>query len=113
PGAPARIDPRGRRTLPTPSQLLTHIVRYNWPHGGALSLRDLARRHGRLEVEFDRRLLDLDHHGSGVDRHTFVVQYGNIEQNLEFLPSPDDRPPRVEDGCRAVFIIDPHFIRRR
>jgi hypothetical protein len=103
------IDLLGRRYLPTPPELLTHIVDINWPHGGEISLEQLNNdMYRRLEVRFDRKLLPADGDSTGVSPFTFVVQYGGIQQSLEFLPSETD--PAVEDDCVAVFTIDPDYV---
>jgi hypothetical protein len=105
------IDLRGRRELPPPGEYLTHVVGTNWPHGGELSLAELEDRDGRLEVRFDRRLLEADREATGISEHTFVVQYVNVQRDLEFLPPDPSRPPCVsDDGCTAVFTIDPNVL---
>jgi hypothetical protein len=101
------IDLDGRRKLPTPSDLLTHVAGINWPHGGELTLSELRDRGGRLEVRFDRKLRPADGDATGINEHTFMVQYGGIQQELEFLASNDEEGPVLEDDCRAVFTIDP------
>jgi hypothetical protein len=56
------IDMFSRKELPPSPDQLTHIMGYNWPHGGMLYLSDLAKakedggKGGRLEVYFDRKL---------------------------------------------------------
>ncbi len=108
------IDKRGRRHLPTPPDYLTHIVYINWPHGREVSLSHLRNdMHGRLEVRFDRKLLAAEGDATGINGHTFVVQYGGIQQDIEFLPFDGDHPPTVEDECRAVFAIDPDYLGRK
>jgi hypothetical protein len=109
------LDLSGRRLLPPPADYLTHIVGYNWPHGGELSLDDLVDRDGRLEVRFDRRLAEPIDEALGVSEFTFVVQYGNVQRDLEFLPFDPDRPPGLDedDPCVAVFRIDPDYYQPR
>jgi hypothetical protein len=113
PNAGLHVDTRGRRTLPTPPALLTHVVDINWPHGGELTLGELAAKKRRLEVRFDRRLLPPEGDVTGINEYTFVVQYGGIERNLEFLPPDPEAPPTVEQYCTAVFTIDPSYIARK
>jgi hypothetical protein len=84
---------------------LTKISRINWPHGGELELDELIERRGRLEVDFDRPLLEADSDARGINQFTFRVQYGGLERNLEFLPSPEDSPA-LEDRTKAVFTIE-------
>ncbi|HYH84231.1 MAG TPA: hypothetical protein VEX60_02045 [Pyrinomonadaceae bacterium] len=112
PSAGFRIRRRGRRYLPTPPDLLTHVVHVNWPHGGEVTLEELNERMGgRLEVLFDRKLREADGDATGVSPLTFVVEYGGIQRDVEFLPYDADSPPALEDDCRAVFTIDPDYIR--
>jgi hypothetical protein len=105
------IDLRGRRHLPTPPEFLTHIADVNWPHGGEVSLRELNHEwHRRLTVRFDRKLLPSDGDKTGINPFTFVVQYGGVQHDLEFLPSDED--PTLEGDCLAVFTIDRDYFRR-
>jgi hypothetical protein len=107
-----KIDTRGRRRLPPPPHLLTHVVSTNWKHGDEISLRRLREEmNGRLEITFDRKLLEGDG-ASGVNALTFVVQYGGIQHDIEFLPYDRRCPPALEDECRAVFTIDHNYIDR-
>lgn len=107
------IERRGRRYLPTPPELLTHIVDVNWPHGGELTLDQLNNDlKGKLVVTFDRRLLPADGDATGINPFTFTVQYGGIQRNLEFLPYAEGDEPRLSDDCHAVFTIDPDYINR-
>jgi hypothetical protein len=106
------IDLLGRRYLPTPPELLTHIVNINWPHGGEVSLDELyGDMDRRLEVRFDRKLLPPEGYRTGINPFTFVVQYGGIQHDIEFLGSEND--PAVEDDCLAVFTIDRDYFNRR
>jgi hypothetical protein len=105
------IDLSGRRYLPTPPELLTHIVDINWPHGGEVTLAQLNdEMGGRLEVSFDRKLQPAEGEATGVNPFTFIVQYGGVQQDLEFLPYAEDGRPDLEDDCRAVYHIDPDYI---
>lgn len=117
PGGGYRLDLDGRRTQPPPPALLTHITRINWPHGGSISLTqlgdDLA---GELRIGFDRPLRAIDAcDARGVNAFTFAVQYATgPTETLEFLPYPDDTPPRLtDDRCTAVFTIDPDYLNSR
>ena len=103
-GGPIHISDLLAGRLPA-AGYLTKISRINWPHGGELELGELAARHGRLEVDFDRPLREADGDASGINQFTFRVQYGGIEQNLEFMPSEEESPLLV-DRTRAVFTID-------
>jgi hypothetical protein len=108
------IDMDGRRTLPVPGDFLTHVCHINWEHGGEMTLSHLRDElHGRLEVHFDRRLRDDPGEGTGINEHTFVVQYGGIQKDLELLYGADDGTPKLEDDRVAVFHIDPDFLNRR
>jgi len=108
------IDSTGRRRLPTPPHLLTHIVDTNWTHGERITLRHLRQAmNGQLVITFDRKLLAGNPGATGINPHTFVVQYGGIQGDLEMLPYDPDHPPHLsEDGCSAVFTINPDYIAR-
>jgi len=108
-----RIGWRGRRQLPTPPELLTHIVHINWPHGGEVTLAQLNEEMGgRLTITFDRKLLPADGEATGVNPYTFIVQYGGVQRDVEFLPYARNEPPGLDqdNDCRAVFTIDPDYI---
>lgn len=112
------IDLSGRRQLPPSKDFLTHIVHINWPHGQALSLRELRDdMDGRLEIRFDRKLLSWEPSKrnrvppAGISSYTFVVQYGGIQRDIEFLTYAS--PPTLENDCIAVFSIDPKLLGRR
>jgi hypothetical protein len=97
---------KGRRQIFTPS---THIARINWPHGGEIGLSRL-RDHmgGELRVSFDRKLEEADGERTGINEHTFVVQYGGVQEALEFMRYEEEKPPTLEEnGCSAVFTIHP------
>lgn len=99
------IDASGQRLLRTPPEHLTHIVDINWPHGGSMSLADLQAQKGQLRIKFDRKILPNDGEATGINEHTFVVQYGGVTRTLEFLPSTTDSPV-LEDEHIAVFTIE-------
>src|SRR6266568_7224006 len=114
PGGDFDIDLRGRRYLPKPPEFLTHIVDTNWTHGGEVTLEEINNDwNGRLEVRFDRKLLPADGDRTGIGPFTFVVQYGGVQQAMEFLPYDSEYPPTLEDDCLAVFTIDPDYINTR
>lgn len=105
------IDLTGRRYLPTPPELLTHIVDINWPHGGEVTLDQLNNdMNGELVVTFDRKLLYANSDATGINPFTFIVQYGGMQRNVEFLPYAEGYEPRLVDDCHAVFAIDPDYI---
>ena len=109
------INMKGRRTLRTPPEFLTHITRINWPHGGVMTLSELRRKKGRLQVTFDRKLEPAKGYKTGVNPRTFVVQYQQADLDLEFVPpeTGDDDDwvnPKVKGGCRAVFTIDRNIL---
>jgi hypothetical protein len=117
-----RIDSSGRHQLPTPGEQLTHVAGINWTHGGEITLEELVDgMHGRLEVRFDRRIKEAVGEATGINARTFVVQFVNVQRDLEFLPGPE-RPGESEDGspwlspddpCLAVFDIDPRYLNFR
>lgn len=114
PSSGFNIDLLGRRYLPTPPELLTHIVHVNWPHGGEVTLDRLREEMGgRLEIVFDRKLMPADGDATGISPFTFFVEYGGVQHDIEFLPFDGDHAPLLEDDCRAVFTIDPDYIRTR
>jgi hypothetical protein len=114
PEAGFEIDMAGQRRLPTPPEFLTHIVGINWPHGGEVSLSQLQdEMGGRLEVRFDRRLRPAEGDATGINPFTFVVQYGGVQQDIEFLSWETAVPPTLEEDCRAVFTVDPDYIEGR
>ncbi len=108
------IDLLGRRYLPTPPEFLTHIVDINWPHGGEVTLNNISdEMNGRLEIRFDRKILPAVGEGTGVGPLTFLVQFGGVQHDVEFLPYDGDYPPSLEDDCVAVFKIDRDYINTR
>lgn len=111
---PFFIDRRGSRHLPTPSHYLTHIVGINWPHGGQITLQHLRNdMDGKLKVRFNRRILPAHGMRTGINPHTFFVEYGGIQRTLEFLPGADGDDPKLdEEGYTATFNIDPHYMDR-
>jgi hypothetical protein len=105
-----RIDTSGRKQLPPPREYLTKIVGINWPHGGEVTLeylRDTMR--GRLTIDFDRKLAlpvdDAAKDAVGINCYTFVVQYGALQRDIEFLDATPAGPELAGD-CTAVFTID-------
>lgn len=99
------LDDRGRKHLPAASDLLTHIVHFNWTHGEEMTLHELRERKGQLRIRFDRKLLRADEWRTGINPMTFVVQYGGVQKNIEFAPRHDS-PMLAENDCEAVFTID-------
>jgi hypothetical protein len=107
----------GRREIRTSPQALTHIVDYNWPHGGELKLSELRGPEGmggKLKIYFDRKLHDPTEEEEGrigVNEHTFVITYHRQADGaypLQVLLN-DSHPPQIENEagtCAAVFYID-------
>ncbi len=107
------IDLRGRRHLPVPIEQLTRVVGINWPHGGEVCLEELRDESGmgcKLKIHFNRKLIQTgDSYANGINEFTFVAQYGGAQKVLEFVPA--ENPPDLEqDGCTAVFHIDPEYL---
>jgi hypothetical protein len=119
PGHPEReleIDMGGRRTLPPAPQHLTHVVGTSWRHGHRLTIHDLRQRDGRLEVRFDRRLLEGGGDATGINQFTFLVEWINpLEGERDIVRYDPRHPPTVKDGdgCTAVFTIHPDYWRYR
>lgn len=105
-GKPFRIDRRVRRYLrPRPARL-THVTGLNWGHGQEIPMDYLRDdMHRRLEVRFDRRLRPARNDRRGINAYTFVVQYGNLQNDLEFLTF-EEPPSLSDDGRTATFVID-------
>jgi hypothetical protein len=102
------IDIVGRPSLEPPPHTLTHICGINWPHGGVVSREWVEKNLRELRVRFDRRLKAQSSDGkacgpNGVNRCTFIVQYGGGGEDLDFVTSR--KPPHVEHDCEAVFTI--------
>jgi hypothetical protein len=110
-----QIDTRGRRQLPVSERYLTHICYTNWEHGDEIPLSRLrGELQGRLEVRFDRKLLPANGDATGINAYTFVVQYGNIQRDLEFLHYKGDGPYlKADDPCTAVFEIEDSYLGQR
>jgi hypothetical protein len=120
------IHKHGRREL-LASERLTHIVDFNWEHGGVVKLSELkspAKMDGQLRVYFDRPLLDDPaNKGTGVNRHTFVVAI-HRRADVQYTPQllfydrdeanyPKPYRPYIENSegsCCAVFPIDPRLL---
>jgi hypothetical protein len=125
------IEQGGIKRLPPPKEYLTSIVSINWPHGGSVSLAKLrTEMGGQLKVSFDRKLAVLVSKGGaaqpkagapmprddvqgdeafGINRCTFVVQYGGRQKDIEFLDARRPGPHLAED-CVAVFPLDESFL---
>jgi hypothetical protein len=106
------IDLRGRRQLITEHHI-THIVDTNWEHGAYISLHELREEMGsELRIRFNRKIQPAEGIATGINRRTFSVQFGGITRHLEFLPYRDNQEPYLdEDGCTAVFPLDPTYLR--
>jgi hypothetical protein len=107
---PFEIDDEGVWRIPPPRAYLTSIAGINWPHGGELNVADLEDLDRTLKIWFDRPLRAGAGEATGINRYTFVVQYGNIQRGLEFL-DPLEPPTLEEDGCVAAFRIDDDYFK--
>jgi hypothetical protein len=112
PQARFRIDDSGVWRLPPPPEYLTRITNLNWTHGGTLSVRELERQGRTLKVWFDRPLRPKDEDSTGINRFTFIVQYGNVQEDLEFLASHEE-PWFDEEHCVASFTLDDRYFAAR
>lgn len=103
-----RIYMRGRPRLPYGAQRLTHIVDINWPHGKVIT--PLWLENNPLRVTFDRRLqaAPLRYYPGpwGVNQATFVVQFGEQYEDLDFAP-PTETPKLTADGLHAEYKVAP------
>jgi hypothetical protein len=106
------IHMRGRRNLPTSPDLLTHVVYTSWRHGSEMTLAELREMKGRLTIRFDRKLLHHEGARTGVSPYTYMVQYGGVQRDLEFLPFDRRYPPGLdeENECVATFTIEPSLL---
>lgn len=100
-----------RRSLPPPAAQLTHITRASWAHGADVPVEDLIAAGGELRVRFDRPIADGDEIRTGVNAFTFVVEVEDSTGSRERLAADPNHPPRLDDGCEAVFTIDPDALR--
>jgi hypothetical protein len=113
PGCETRIDidVSGRHTLGQARDQLTHICWINWPHGGVVS-EGWLRKQGRLEVRFDHPLEVVkqpDEYAGprGVNNCTFVVEFGEGFEDLDFVPYTPETPPHLAaDRRTAVYPLD-------
>ena len=107
------IEVDGRTELTETAVGLTHIVETNWTHGSTVNLGTVRDDwNGQLRVRFDRKLQAANDEATGVNQHTFVVQYGGVQRDLEFLEAATDSPSiDPDDECVAVFEIDPGKLR--
>jgi hypothetical protein len=104
---------KGRPNMPPSGNYLTHIVHFNWPHGGLVPISTLRDKwQGQLRVLFDRKLKPANGLKNGINEFTFVVQHGDLDENLEFL-TPGEESPSVEDDRWAVFSIDDRLLYSR
>jgi hypothetical protein len=101
------IEEDGRRRLPPPADLLTHVAGISWPHGGEVSIDELRDQDGRLEVRFDRPLQEADGDATGIGPYTFYAMYGGIQHDLEYLAFDEDEPPALKpDRCTAFLKLE-------
>lgn len=111
PGEPVAIRMAGRPTAGARGTALTRIVDISWPHGGEVTLDDLVANDYRLDVTFDRELATPEAgEGWGVNDHTFVVQYVETQEALEFV-EPACTPEASK--CTASFKFDDDYFRQR
>ena len=67
---------------------------------------------GELRIAFDRKIKEADGIATGINRRTFTVQVGGETGPLEFLPFLANHQPYLDDdGCTAVYVIDPNYLR--
>lgn len=99
------IDTSGRRSIVQAREHLTHVCWTSWTHGGVVRSRDLDT----LKVRFDRPLAvespsATDPGPRGINERTFVVQWGEQDEDLDFVEYR--RPPYLTSDHRtAVYEI--------
>jgi hypothetical protein len=103
------VHTEGRRELAGSAEQYTRITDISWPHGGTLSIDELAGAGGELRVTFERPLEAADGDATGINRHTFEVQHLS-ENRFRALVKTTSNSPRVVDDCVAVFTIDDEFL---
>jgi hypothetical protein len=112
------IDLSGRHVLDVEAEPLTHIVWFNWRHGGEHTAQHFHHElvahdhHHRyfLRIRFGRPLHDCPREGTGIDLQTFLVQYRD-DRLLKFVPPPDEGGVYYdEDRREAIYQISPRFI---
>ncbi|KGQ19370.1 NHL repeat-containing protein [Lysobacter dokdonensis DS-58] len=96
---------RGRPRLPQSQEQLTHICWISWPHGGAIPLSAFDK----LQVRFDRPITDpaspVEPGPRGINERTFVVQYGQQREDLDFVMFRDKGPFLLPDKRTAQFDV--------
>lgn len=105
------IRPGVRRSLPPPTSYLTHVVHTSWKHATDVPLAELDDADGELRVRFDRNLANGQQDSVGINPYTFLVEVEDSTGARERLPFDPEKAPRIENGCEAVFTIDPDFLR--
>ncbi|MDX1413876.1 MAG: hypothetical protein R3293_06775 [Candidatus Promineifilaceae bacterium] len=99
------ISMKGRPKLPL-TGAHTKIIHTNWPHGGMVPISTLRDKwNGELRLWFDRAIKPAEGYKSGINEFTFVVQHGDLDEDLEFLTPAEHSPSLEHDRC-AVFKID-------
>lgn len=108
-----RLSLNGRTKIPPSGDYLTHIVHFNWPHGGRVPLSTLRDEwQGQLRVMFDRKLKPARGNKRGINEFVFVVEERDLDERIDFIAPAADFP-RVEDENWAVFEIAPHKLSGR
>src|SRR6266404_3101216 len=112
-GAPVtneQIITKGRPMLPHVPHRLTRIARINWRHGSVIS-PNWFRCHEKFVVTFDRKLEEAPSRPYpgpwGVNAATFVVQYGEQYEDLDFAPYEEEEPPRLVNKFQAEYKVSP------
>jgi hypothetical protein len=103
-----KVDSEGRRSVAQAQEHLSHVCWISWPHGGFMKVSDF----GKLSVRFDRMLAKphdaLPTGPIGINERTFVVQYGQQREDLDFVMYTQV-PHMLADRRTAVFeVFQPH-----
>ena len=82
-----------------PNQPGHEVKRYEFTVGPLDDLEEWGRQ---LKIRFDRPIIESQSDASGINNFTFIVQYGGIQEDLEFMPG---KAELSDDGLVAIFTL--------